>query len=269
MRLKSFLLHLTMAILFLLWMIIPHYVVSNLCYVLLAALSVFAIVFYSKTKTWWDIKGPKDKGNRTVQTIELGLAAILFLCCIPIGIASIVSWKFTGSIAAVLATVIFGLSMHLYVNQEPNSSRQLGIDLCLYASLIAAGIPVLGAIYHLTLGVYPLARLIALCVSLGICIMAYITYQGPHRNSKYQAGWAAGCMLAVALTFTINQGFGAHSPELHSYTVLSRSAEKADCVLDTERTFSYDHCPTPQDCTARIYLYDGWFHVTYLTPSAR
>lgn len=262
---KRILLHAFMAVMFCLWLMIPHYVTTNLVYVLLAGISIFAVVFYSKTKMWWTTG---EKRRKKTQPAEMAAAALLFLCCIPTGIASIVKWDPAGKIATVMATVLLGLSMHIYANQQTEDTNRLGADLCLYGSLIAAAIPVLGAIYHLTLGLYPVTRMAALCVSLGVCMLAYISAQGPHRNIKYQAGWAAGCMLAVALTFTVNQSAGTHAPEPHSYTVLQRSSEQAECVLDNGRSFAYDHCPTPQNCTDRIYLYDGWFHVAYLLPAA-
>lgn len=269
MLLKRIILHAYMVVSFCLWLIIPHYVTWEMSFVLLGVLSLFAVVFYSKTKAWWNIESQCGQRKKKVQSMKFGIVALLFLCCIPTGIAAIVRWNSAGIIATAMATFIFGLSMNLYANQQPDDKRQLWINLCLYGSLVAAGIAVIGAIYHLALGIYPFARLIVLSTTLGVCIMSYTTYQGPHYNIKYQAGWAAGCMLAVALTFSVNHAFGTCTPELHSYTVLSRSAQKAECVLDTGRTFSFDRCSTPKGCTDRIYLYEGWFHVTYLMPHAK
>ena len=113
MLLKRIILHAYMVVSFCLWLIIPHYVTWEMSFVLLGVLSLFAVVFYSKTKAWWNIESQCGQRKKKVQSMKFGIVALLFLCCIPTGIAAIVRWNSAGIIATAMAKFIFGISMQI------------------------------------------------------------------------------------------------------------------------------------------------------------
>lgn len=248
------------------WFFIPHFLTGWPGVGVMAAVSIFCMVFYSKTRSWWPKKTLPDKLANKRATICLAISiAVLFFYC-PILLIGVSVGKDPSVILSLVSICLSVMNWHTYTRVGTTKPSITKAEGALGASFALNTLSCLFIFLRLY-GTYdPFLWLVAVVGCLSVCLLAYITYQVPLRNSIVEIGWPNFVTIAVILTLLINLHFGTSTGKIMNYVALDDGKYGMSCELDNGDTFIYARCPTPVGCTGRIKLHEGWFHIQYVEP---
>lgn len=263
---KQYLQHGVMMLAVVSWFFIPHFFTGWPGVGVMAAVSIFCMVFYSKTRSWWPKKTLPDKLANKRANICLAISCIATLLYFFILLVSAALRKSFFAIVPWISVFLFIMDWITHIRVYENKTASIKVAVSLFLAAVTA----LSSFYVLYLGIYrlfqPFLPWISVIGCLSICLMAYITYQIPLRNSTFEFGWLYCACIAMFLTLLLNFHLGMDKGKIVNYVVVDRERGGMTCEMDTGDTFVYAGCPTPVGCTGRIKLHEGWFHIQYVEP---
>lgn len=251
-------------IILLAWLLIPHYITGTAGYAALAALSILTILCFYKTRSWQSQRTVSAQAAIHLELLCLAASICLLIVYLPIILISVASGHDASKALSLIAVGIFAADWYVYTLISKTSTTLLKIETSIYISVACLCLCLIFLFLGQGKGLRPLLWLFAVAGCLAVCLMSYITYHVPKRETVYEVGWGGCIALAAVLTILLNLQFATEQKTTKTYLVQEEGRSGAVCILDDGHKFTYSGCPTPVGCTGRINQYDGWFHISFL-----